>query len=50
MTLAEYCDESVKQGQLPAAEDRMLPVAAQLFDVSVAISASHPFASGTSVP
>ncbi|KAL3149894.1 CBL-interacting protein kinase [Trebouxia sp. C0009 RCD-2024] len=32
MTLQDYCREFVDQGQLAAAEDRMLPVAAQLFD------------------
>lgn len=47
MTLAEYCYESVKQGQLAASENRMLPVAAQLLDVSVATTASGPVALGT---
>lgn len=36
MTLQDYCYESVRQGQRAAAEERMLPVAAQLFDVSTA--------------
>ena len=42
MSLAEYCFEFIKQGQLPASEDRMLPVAAQLLDVSVVTIASSP--------
>ncbi|KAL3149902.1 hypothetical protein ABBQ38_013267 [Trebouxia sp. C0009 RCD-2024] len=37
MTLAEYCYEFVKQGQLAAAEDRMIPVAAQLLDTLQAL-------------
>ncbi|KAL3149900.1 hypothetical protein ABBQ38_013265 [Trebouxia sp. C0009 RCD-2024] len=37
MTLQEYCCEFVKQGQLAAAEDRMLPVAVQLFDTLKAL-------------
>ncbi|KAL3149906.1 hypothetical protein ABBQ38_013271 [Trebouxia sp. C0009 RCD-2024] len=37
ITLQEYCCEFVKQGQLAAAEDRMLPVAVQLFDTLQAL-------------
>lgn len=36
MTVQQYCHEFVKQGQLAAAEDRMLAVGAQLFDVHMA--------------